>query len=127
MLPIGSVGIVICGVPKNSVYQMPGSCRINRTSRPSLIGMTKAHLRYIAEEQAGQVEWPRRAPRQGVLPHPRDQRRDLLQLEVKVRQDECVGFEADAGTGRRDGQTQLMYADLAMENRALKDLIEKKL
>jgi hypothetical protein len=33
MLPIGSVGIVICGVPKNSVYQMPGSWRINRTPK----------------------------------------------------------------------------------------------
>ena len=30
MLPIGSVGILICGVPKISVYQMPGSCRINK-------------------------------------------------------------------------------------------------
>jgi hypothetical protein len=76
--------------------------------------MTKAHLRYIAEEQAGQVEWPRRAPRQGVLPHQRDQRRDLLQLEVKYG-------------GMSASDLKRMYADLAMENRALKDLIEKKL
>ena len=33
MLPIGSVGIAICGAPKNSVYQMPGSWRINRTPK----------------------------------------------------------------------------------------------
>jgi hypothetical protein len=54
-------------------------------------------------------------------------------MEIKVRWIERIGASPKSGAGSREQQTQThvpgghKYAEMVMENHALKDLIEKKL
>ncbi|BCS88096.1 transposase [Pseudodesulfovibrio sediminis] len=51
----------------------------------------------------------------------------LLQMEIEIRGHGGVLHPTDEGSRSRKSQTQEMYADLSLENTALKDIIEKKL
>ena len=62
-----------------------------------------------------------------ALPHARDQRGHVLQLEVEVRGLSASELHRLRETEGELGKLKRMYADLALENRALKDLLEKKL
>ena len=64
---------------------------------------------------------------EGALPHVRDQRGHVLQLEVEVRGLSASELHRLRETEVELGKLKRMYADLALENRALKDLLEKKL
>ena len=64
---------------------------------------------------------------EGDLPQTRDQRGNVLQLEGEVRGMSASELRRLRETEGKLGKLKRMYADLALENRALKDLIEKKL
>ena len=64
---------------------------------------------------------------EGALPHKRGQRGHILQLEGEVWGLSASELHRLRETEVELGKLKRMYADLALENRALKDLLEKKL
>ena len=59
------------------------------------------------------------------MPQARDLGRHLLQVEVEVRRHGGLGPEAGRELEAENAKLKRMYADLALENTAMKDLIAK--
>ena len=69
----------------------------------------------------------RKKDRKGRLPRTRDQRRDLLPVEVKVRWHGSLRHKRLRELDEENRRLKQISADLLLENRALKDVIAKKL
>ncbi len=66
-------------------------------------------------------------PANEILAEVRQQLRDLLQVEGQLRRSRRVGREASQELEQENSRLKRMYADLSLENAALKDVIAKKL
>ena len=64
---------------------------------------------------------------EGRLSRARDQRRDPLPLEVKVRRQQASDIKRLRELEEENRRLKQISADLLLENRALKDVIAKKL
>ena len=83
---------------------------------------SEAQILAVLKEGEGGVPVPELLRKHGIS------RNHLLQLEGEVRGDHVARAEATAGAGRAENtKLKRMYAELALENTAIKDLFETKL
>jgi putative transposase len=65
--------------------------------------------------------------RGGVDEAPRNQPCDVLPVAIEVRGGDAVGASSDEGAGTGEHEAGAMYAHLALENAAIKDVLQRKL